>query len=411
MKHFNEGSLPMKKACLLLLVGLMPAFSAGALAPEPAKIHGDFFEITPALKIGVLSDDNFYTEPSGAEDSSVLTTISPSVLLRHGKGEDNSQLAAAITGGFASEDSNDNFTDYKARFSTNNALMGNLALGFGLGVEQGHDARGSITATDACQVGIIVPPAIACDAEPDVWRDAGANLDLTFGRKASKGSLKLGARSTVRRFDNNAPRTLGLEYDLTGLTVKFGWKISGKTAAIFETNYSDYDYLTGFDNTAAEYLAGVEWAATGKFRGYAKAGLQEKKFSNPASDDISDSAWRVGLYWSPSKLNSLNLELARNYEESAGIGTAKIVTRSSLRAAHLLTERIEPYVRAVIENTDYQDAARTDDRDEFALGVDYKIRRFAVLGLSWTTASMSSDAGPQLEYDRNQIALTANFSL
>ncbi len=396
---------------LLLLATLIPAMAAGALAPEPAKVPGTDLEITPTLNVGVSEDDNFYTEPSGAEDSATLLVLNPAVRIRSGDEDDNNQLDASVTGGFVSASSDDDYTDYLLRLSNKSPLLGNLALGINVGVTQAHHARGSNSATDACQVGVIVPPATACDGEVDVYRDTGGQMMFTFGQKESKGRVVLGVNGSARRFANNGPRTDALEYDLIGAMLKFGWKLSGKTSAILEGNYAKYDYQSTFDNTAMEYLLGVEWAATGSLTGSAKAGLQEKTFTNPASKDINDPAWRVGLTWAPDKINTVVLGLSRNYEESSGIGTAKVVTLSSVRASHLLSDRVEPYVSYLSESSDYSGISRTDDRSELGIGVDYKIRRYAVLGLSWTGSSMSSNAGPLLDYDRNVIALTAQLSL
>lgn len=402
----------MRKAHLLLLAGLVPAVSTAALNVEPAKF-GDNLQATPLLNIGIASDDNFYTEPSGAEDDSLIYTINPEIELRNGDEERNGRILVSVTQGFVDIDSDDNFTDYKLNFSGNQPIAPKLTLGAGVGTTAGHDGRGASSSTDACQVGVIVGPATACDAEPDTWRQNAGNIDLTFGAKNAPGSVKFGAKLSSKTYSNNEPRTDALEYDNSVFFVNFGWKMSGKSKAVLETSYTEYDYASTFDNTQSEVLVGVEWQALSSLNGYAKVGTQSKKFDNPASEDINDPAWKVGLTFTPSKRTTLNLDLSQGYEEGQGVADAKIVTRSALKASTLITDRVEPYISYSNEETEYDGAAvpRTDELTKTSIGVDYKMRRFAVLGLSWSGSDMSSNAGALLEYDRSVIAFNAKLSL
>lgn len=402
----------MKIAPLLLLTGMVPAIALGALRPEPAVIPDQAADVAPVLNIGIAHDSNLYTEPSGLQDESLIFTINPAVMARSGDDEEYDQLSASVTRGLVAEESDDNFTDYRFGYDGRYAPLGNFSVVPGFAISQGHDPRGS-GSTDTCQVGTVVLPAVACDDEPDVYRDISGRLAGTLGVEESRGRITAGISGSSRRYSNNEPRTDFLDYNQSGAQLKFAWRITGKTDAVLEANYSRYNYLEGdvADSNGLEYLAGVEWDMTAKTTGYAKFGVQEKDFKDPTRDDLDDSAWRAGLRWVPTEGDMVNLEASRNYQESNGIGTAKVVTGYSARASHLMFDRIEPYVRFEQTNIEYEGVNRSDDVNDFGVGVDYKFRRYAVFGFAWSRTEATSDAGAALEYDRDIFALTANLSL
>ncbi|MCL4853720.1 MAG: outer membrane beta-barrel protein, partial [Bryobacteraceae bacterium] len=336
---------------------------------------------------------------------------------RQGDDEEFTQFGLSLGAGMHSGASDDNYVDYSLGYLGNYMMAGNVALSPRLGYEQAHETRGSGGSKDC-----LVDPSpsaptgpggtvVFCPSEPDIYTNALAGLSLTLGNKESRGRLTAGLSRDVRRFDDNP----GREYDLNTGTLKLAWRVGGKTDAVVEVNATDYDYISApSDNKGTEVLAGVEWDITGKTTGYAKAGRQEKNFSAANKKDIDDTAWRIGVDFLPTDQSALNLQYDRRIDESEdpGVGDAKEVTILSGRFSFKPNERLEPYLALSSTQEVYQGGTgREDDLRTIGLGVDYKFRRFAVLGASWTTTDQQSDAGTAFEYERGVFALTANLSM
>lgn len=405
----------MKKSALSLGIALViPAITQGAmppLAPEPATTNWGEFEVAPLLKLGISQDDNLYTEPAGEEDSSTIFVVNPSLVARQGDDEQFTQFTLSAGLGMHSGASDDNYTDYGLGYLGNYMMAGNFSLSPRLGYDQGHEARGT-SGTEDCLVDAS-PSAPAglfpCANEPDVYTNAVVGLSATLGTLETRGRLTAGVSRDVRRFDDNP----GREYDLNTGLVKLAWRVGGKTDAVVEVNATDFDYtIVSLDNKGLEVLAGVEWDVTGKTTGYAKAGRQEKNFSAAGTNDIDDAAWRIGVDFMPTEQSTINLQYDRRFDESSVLGADAIeVSVLSGRFSFQPTDIIEPYLAISNTTENYQGVTREDELRTIGVGVDYKFRRFAVLGASWTSSEQSSDAGAPFEYERGVFALTANLSM
>lgn len=401
----------MKKSALSLGIALViPAITQGALAPEPATTTWGEFEVSPLLKLGVSQDDNLYTEPAGEEDSSTIFVVNPSLVARQGDDENFTQFKLSADAGMHSGASDDNYVDYGLGYLGNYMMAGNFSLSPRLGYDQGHEARGT-AGTEDCLVdpSPSAPALPACGKEPQMYTNAAVGLSATLGSKESRGRLTAGLSRDVRRFDDSP----GQEYDLNTGLVKLAWLVGGKTDAVLEGNFTDYDYITASsDNKGTEVLAGVEWNVSGKTTGYAKVGSQEKNFADAAKKDIDDTAWRIGVDFMPTEQSSINVQYDRRFDETSVPGAYAIeVSILSGRFSFQPTDNIEPYLKLSNSQKVYQGVVREDELLTVGLGVDYKFRRFAVLGASWTSTEQQSDAGSELEYERGVFALTANLSM
>src|SRR5690606_23594226 len=109
-----SGRIPMRKISLLLVATVAPVIAQAALAPEPAVIRTDIHDIVPTLNLGVAQDSNYYSEPAGGENETLILTVSPGVVVRVGDEEEYGEIKAQVTGGFVTDNSDDNFVDYMA---------------------------------------------------------------------------------------------------------------------------------------------------------------------------------------------------------------------------------------------------------------------------------------------------------
>lgn len=401
----------------MLVAGAIAGTPALALQPEPATIDMDPYAATPTLNLGASHDSNIYSAPTGEVDSGIFT-VNPVLIARDEDGDEFNQILLSVTGGFYDNDSDDNYTDYATGFSGNYMLADNISTALGLRYTQGHDPRGS-GGTIGCAA------TATCPTEPDVYNDAIVSLAGTLGTEESRGRVTADADFDAKRYTTNGARTQFREYDRAGTGVKFAWRVGGKTDAVLEVNLDDYDYSVDpavtvaapggtLDSTNLEYLLGVEWEVSGKTTGYAKVGQQEKEFDSAARTDGDDAAWRAGLTWTPSKQTTLDASVFNRFDETDGTGDFASTTGYQLYLARVINERFEPYLSAVSTTKDYESVTvlRSDDNTNYTLGLNYKFRRWAVLGLSYsTTENDSTDATGALDYDRDVIALTANLTL
>lgn len=410
----------MKKVSALLLAGLAPALAFGALTPEPAvapvEMFGASVDLKPGLKVAVASDSNIYTEPANREDDSLLYSLSPSLTARVGDDEEYTELALSVTGGFVDFDSADDYTDYSAYYTGRYAPAGNVQLGARVGTSQAHDARGS-NDTDKCTNNLpLIGPLTACNAEPSIYQDVIGNLSATLGSSESRGRFTLALDGLGRRYANNGATTDALEYDTTGGSMKFAWEVGGKTDAVVEAKLTEYAYKpagASADSSELEYMLGVEWDVSGKTTGYAKVGQQEKDFDLATKTDLDNPTWRLGATWLPSEQGMINLELSKAIRESTVLGTtAKNVTNWNFMAMHRINDRVEPFLRLQFEDTDYEGAPRTDESTTYAVGVDYKFRRWIVFGFSFERNAEESSVGLGLQdYEADVVTLSANMTL
>lgn len=422
----------MKKAPLLLVVGLMPVASLAALTPEPAvaplEIGSMSVDLKPGLKIGIGNDSNVYTEVAARADSSLVYSLAPSLSMRVGDDLQFSEVLLAATGGWVDYDDADNYTDYSAAFVSKIAPAGNFEVNTRIGTAQGHDERGSGN-SDRCTNGVIPLAGTLCPAEPNVFQDVTGNLSMMFGNSETRGRFTLGVDAMGRRYTNNggnavasatvAPQTDALEYDNLGFNMKLAVRAGGATSAVIEARTTDSDYLAGVtavDSVEDEILGGVEWDVTGKTTGYLKGGISRKDFAAAGVGDLEEPAWRAGATWMPTERSLVNLEMGRRFRESTVAGTVvKDVTTWGFNAMHRINDRVEPYVRVSRDFTEYPGIQREDDSLRVTGGVDYKFRRWVVLGLSWAHSGETVESAPLIggnsDYARDVIMLTADMTL
>lgn len=395
----------MRPARFLLLFGVvLPAVSLAALAPEPTAIMSDGLKITPTLNVNIASDDNFYNEDAGAEDDSMVYTVTPAVVLHRGDEEEYGKIEASAKVGVADVDSDDDYLDLNLMIAGRDMAARKTSVEGAFGYRRGHDARGTGN-TRGCMP--------SCDEEPDLYNQIYARVSSQHGLEDSRGRLNGLLLVTNQNYSNNTPRTDFYDYTRYSGEFKFSWAVGGRTSAVFEINPEQYAYTenSDADSFGVTYLAGVEWDVTGKTTGYAKGGMQSKDFSSNTREDLDESTWRLGVNWTPTAHSLLNLEYMQSFKESDAVGADAIkVDGYSARFSFQPLDRVEPWLSYTSSTSEYQGIIREDETSTAAAGIDYKFRRWVVFGLSWSSTEATSDV-PGLDYDRGIIALNANMTL
>lgn len=401
----------MKTARLVFLAAAFsPVVSLAALAPEVEPVMMDDVAISSDLKVGASYDDNYYTEPAGAQNSTMLYTVAPGVTLLRGDDDSFGKLVASAVGGIVSENSHDNFVDADLALSGRNLVSDKSALEGAFGFHHGHDERGRGN-TEGCSVD---GSTSTCDTEPDIYNLSYLKFGGQYGLGDSRGQLTGAVTGTRKNYTNNEPRTLTQDYYKLGLDGGFAWKVGGRTQAVIDLGYGNYNYDIGSgDSQELNALAGVAWDIAGKTSGHAKAGMGNKNFAAPGRKDLSNILYNVGLDWTPTEYSGLNLEFVQTFQESDVVGVDAILAdRWSARYFLQFADRLEPWVRYTYMDEVYKGSTREDETTTLDVGVDYKFRPRIVFGLLWTTVTQSSTAGGGIyDYDRNVISLNGHLAL
>ncbi len=394
----------MKPVRALLVFSFCLPVVSHALSPEPSAIEKDGLRVTPTLNVGLVSDDNFYSASSGLEENAMLYTVAPAVVVHRGTDEDYGKIEASAKAGTVDVDSSDDFLEMSLMFAGRNRVAPKSSVEGFFGYLHGYDARGTGN-TRGC-----FP---ACDAEPDIYNQLYLRIASQYGSTDSRGRLSGMLQATKQDYTNNTARTDAYDYRRYSGAFKFAWGIGGSTNAIFEINPEVYDYAasSAADSFGMTYLAGVEWAITGKTTGYAKGGMQSKDFESSTRGDLDEGTWGVGINWMPTEHSALNLSYSQSFQESDVTGADAIQLDSySVRYSVRPLDRVEPWLSYAHGTSEYQGITREDETSTMSAGVDYKFRRWVVFGLSWKSTEATSDA-PGLDYDRGIIALNANMTL
>lgn len=394
----------------LMAAAFLPVVSWAGLTLDAEPHMMDGVAISSDLNLGVGYDDNYYTEPSGAENSTMLYTVAPGVVVQRGDDENYGKVVASAVGGIVSEESNDNFVDADIKLSGRNLLSRKSAIEGIFGFHHGHDERGREN-TEGCSVDGV---SSTCDEDPDLFNTYYLKMVGQYGLGESRGRLTGAVTGTRQDYTNNEPRTDFQDYNKLGLDGDFAWRVGGRTDVVIDISYGDYNYDegNGADSKEISALAGVSWDATGKTTGHAKAGYGKKSFAAAGREDLSDSLYSVGVGWTPTEYSGLNLEFVRTFEESDVVGADAILTdKWSARYFIRFAERLEPWIGYAYMNEAYQGSTREDETKTLDVGVDYKFRPRAVFGLVLTNIAESSNAGAGIyDYDRNVIMLNARLA-
>lgn len=374
-----------------LAAAVMLAGSSSVMAIEAASMQLGAMSLTPTLELSESYDDNF--RETSNEDSSWITTISPTFVLAAQDRLNVYKLTYNFSSDIFHSSHDDNNTDHHLDADAHMEFNARNRLDLNAGYDRVEEVAGTETS------GI-----------NDKYHTYNIGGVYGFGAQSATMNFELGANHEWKRYDNDGTINKDLERDTTSLSGTAFYRIGAKTRALVEVRYNDYDYklaTSTLDSDSMAYLVGVTWDATAKTSGSAKIGYEDKDFDSAAREDVDNTMWEVGVTWQPRSYSSFTLNTRRGTDEgSQGAEDYIETTRTSLGWNHDWSSYISTEASYAFTDEEYENG-REDETDEFALGLNYELRRWVSVGVGYKYKDIDS-TDPTETLDRNiyQVKLT-----
>ncbi|MBD1556216.1 outer membrane beta-barrel protein [Vibrio sp. S9_S30] len=366
-----------------LVFGVL-AFTHSALLSAEPFVTESGIEVAPGVKAQFGQNDNLLlaSESKNAVSSSFLF-LDPSISLRFQPREHEFLLSYKLSNGRYFSSSNDDFTDHT--FESRNIVRIGFrhAVRADFRIAKSHEARGTgLSEGDGTSTAI---------DRPLDFLQRSAVTTYTYGASGAQGQIEaklgysdveyLNFRNLGGTNDNRSTRFKDFDNRYAGLRFSYQWL--AHTKAIVEYEFAKKTYaltangVPSLDSNTNSYYAGLEWDPTGKIKGYAKIGLQDKDFLDSDREDFTGVSWSIGMGWSPYYHStwSINTEqVARDPDQDGDY-----VKDSNVNIVWKHYWRTQIYTRAVVaaKSQEYtgafQDGELRDDKSfEWSANVGYE---------------------------------------
>lgn len=234
-----------------------------------------------------------------------------------------------------------------------------------------------------------------------------------YGQRTSTGQIVIDFNYTDRAYTNNQQDYR--DYTRNQANATFFYRIAPKTRMLFQASASKYSYDDQFTNALTlnqsseqqRYLIGVEWQATAKTTGLFKIGYQNKDYTDPQLNDISDLSYNLDMIWKPTIYTKIAIGASREATESAIQNEGGFLsTAYSVNISHNLTARTTANLAMSMNNDDIVSATnRTDKRHTLGVGLKHSLRDWLNVKLSYKYQEKDSNI-ELFTYESNIIQLS-----
>lgn len=362
------------------------------------------FKFHPGVGLKFTHDDNIFQSETNTV-SSWITTLAPTARFIARQRANTYRFGYEGEKGIYESSSADNYFDHRVYADAHLAFATRTALALRADYKKGHEDRGSTDRT--------------LSSEPDKYDQTSVGAVFAYGAKTAKGRLELEADWLDREYTNNRSNTEISDRDESKLRATFFYRVMPKTSLLAEVVHKQFDYdlaVSTQDSDETKYYAGATWEATGKTTGTVKLGFKEKDFDSPTRQDVDSMAWLANVRWSLRTYSVINFTASKDFAESSGVGDTIDSTRYGVAWTHNWNRRLSTNAgltfgkEAYKGDTSVNGGAREDDIKTFALGANYKMRRWLTLGggVSYTDSD-SNSAGDGYDRTKFYISLLAEF--
>ncbi|MDB6142695.1 MAG: hypothetical protein JWP80_1739 [Pseudomonas sp.] len=237
----------------------------------------------------------------------------------------------------------------------------------------------------------------AVDGINDKFRSDRVGGTYTYGAKSASNQIALGGNYGQLRSQNADGINDDKERNTTALTSTWYHRLGSNTRSILEYDHTRFDYLS--DNLrsskADAVLAGAVWDFTARTTGKVRIGFEHKNFDDSSVKDLDNPTWQVDLQWKPRTYSVFTFVTRQALAEGDDGSDAIKTTTTKLGWRHGWTERITTFADAGLSHYVYKGQDRTDDLHEYNLGVEYAMRRWLGINLSYRYRNDNSDAEDQ----------------
>lgn len=398
---FAERGVAARSLHTRALVASLVVAAAWAALPSPTLAADEpaprfLFNATTDL----LYDDNVYSTASNGKSDGIvafkpeLAWVAPWAA---------SKLSLAYQGDFGryfnESDLNYNNNAVGAYLELNHSVR--LRSAYTLGYERKADKPGSTN-------------ELSFEGEkPIKWRNSLAGLSLDYGSTGSQGQLALQARYNEQRYTNRDQEFR--DYDGTGGTLTFYYRVAPNTRGLLEVDYIDYNYIeddifgSNQSGDSAQLLAGVTWEATGKTTGVFKIGYRNSTYEDDRFDKQSGLALFLDGSWRPNTYTKVTFGAAQDNQNSGQRGAGGSVRAYGyITVVREITELTRLKANVRYTNEDFEDFAnRDDDRWDAGVGLEYSLVHWLDVGLAYGFQDRDSNVDI-FDFTSNMIMLTAS---
>lgn len=403
----NKKSVILKcsAACAYLIATGMANASVSEDSSAPAFRLGGA-TVYPGLSIVEKSDSNIARATANPQ-SSLVTVITPSVVLRARKGADTYSLTYRIGAGRYSRSAIDNYVDHDFAGAAEVAIASRATVRLTPSYQLGHDDRGSV-------------PGLAAAAIPNTYRNTGVAGSFAYGSEESRGRFVVDVGYSDKQYTNNRSglsTTTAFDKYLHDFGGAFYFRALPKVSTfvqVTDTGISYKDPASTLNGSEQRYLVGVTWDATAQTSGSFKIGGLRKKFDSATRSTFNGTSWEGAVRWSPREYARIDFISSRKPSDSTGIGDLVLIDNNALDFGYDFSERTSLHFNASSLNEDFRGGGRVDDTSTYGLKAEYKFQSWLVGGVEYTDATKTSVAPvgtPTGSYKRNIFAVNLRSEL
>jgi hypothetical protein len=371
---------------------------------EPARLGA--FNLRSSLGLGVQQNDNIYGLGQNVIEDTILT-VTPELNLTSGWTQH--LLAAGVRTDVKEYQDNgdESVTDHQAFLTGRYDISPRFSVGGRLEGGQFSEQR-------------YAPASVSNAAEPtrydrftseafSTWRSDRVQVEGGFGLiRDSYDDVPAIVAAAV------APRPV-IDQDFRDQEESFvrgrlSYAVSPDVAVFIQGRASDIDF--GKSNRDAERRTaqvGLSFELSSPWRGDIAVGYTEEKKKAAALQSASFDGLSVDgrLQWFPTELTTVTFN-ANRYAFDPGllVGSSAAFTGGSVRIDHELRRNVVLFGEGRLSSVEFQDVDRTDDTNEFSVGVGYKFNKRVRLDASYTFRNFDSSGR---DGDREAISPTSSI--
>ncbi|PIZ31822.1 MAG: hypothetical protein COY40_01015 [Alphaproteobacteria bacterium CG_4_10_14_0_8_um_filter_53_9] len=372
-------------------------------AYKPLNIKAGSFLVAPAVDAEVMYNDNIFASETN-EKSDFVTTVRPSVAVKSNWNRHALNARAILEQNDYADNNDESHTNAFAGVDGKVDVLRGTALGGGVSWQRAHEERTSPNSASASDKPI---PYEVLTATAGAYRDVGLV------------NARFDTRVEAYDYDNTYTRTGGLlnndgrDRNEFTQTLRLGYK-AGAHNEIFikaDLNTRAYDHKGAGANInrsshGRRVVAGYRFDITGKTAGDIYAGLMNRRYVDPAFNDIGNTLTYGGnVQWNASGLTTLKARTNRSIEETTTAATSGYVaTTYSVSAEHAVRRNVLMEGNMAYETNDYESTAvaRKDTLYTAGLGATYLINRNLKAKLAYDFTRRDSNVAGG-DYDRNRV--------
>ena len=398
-RSFNvtNKTFPLFSFFLFYLVSISPALAEF----DPAKINAGGIEFIPVVGLSESYDSNILYTPDN-EESSLITVISPQLLINKEIGVNNYSLEATAEIGQFADSNDDNYVDSSVKAIIHQSFTRKANLDLEAYRLNEHESRGTGNSAGG-NIGL---------TSPDEYHINGFSGKFSYGSQEAIGNIVIKLFSNSRRYDTRRDVTNKRDQDDVGGVATFFYHMMPKTSLLAEISHREISYETNPDFNSFQQRAffGASWNISAITKGTAKAGLLEKNFDDMDKGDVSAFSWELGARWTPLSYSVIDVLTSGKTEETNGAGDYIDSKVLRVQWIHFWNDRMNTTLNLNSSQYDYKPSTRKDKLASFSIGIIYNFKRWLDFGVSYSRSDNQSTVD-NFDYQKNVFTLSLTAGL